>query len=152
MTRTHSFTHGDLTITLHTRTGGDELDADVVFSNVYLGLPAKGAFNYRAQTFARIVTQTDGVTGDLGLTLPDAMASAAEHQAAYTALMARTDGLVRRWQRELDAVDKAPGDSDEAAQSEDPKESAPPPTPATGTAESTSTSTSEKPKTKTSAT
>lgn len=121
LSRQHTFTHNDLTITVHTRTGGDELDAEVVYSQMIGNDAAPTALWYRGSTFARIITQTDSVTGALGFTLPDALALPSERKAAYDALMERTDGLVKRWRVELDAVDAPPGEPVVPG----PKESAP---------------------------
>lgn len=123
MARTHQFTHNDLTIQIHCKTGADELDGDTVAINIYafIGGKLSPALNNRINSVTRIITQTDSVDGPLGFVLPNSMASAEEHHAAYTALLERDDGLVRKWVRELDRVD-APPATTEAGKTDDPKE------------------------------
>lgn len=108
--RQHSFTHNGVTITVHTATGEDELDADVI--RIQFGNPSDLNSAIKVGSFARIVTQTDQIDGDLGFTLPSRLASLDELQPAYNALMASTGGLLRKWQAALNEADKAPGDAD----------------------------------------
>lgn len=110
MSRQHTFTHNGVTITVHTATGEDELDADII--RVTLGNPTDFRGAYKAGVFARIVTQTDKVDGDLGFTLPSRLADAEALQAGMDALMAAPGALVRDWVNALQAADKAPGDAD----------------------------------------
>jgi len=98
-----------LTITVHTRTGGDELAQEVIYAPIVkFAEVVPPVLWHQANTYAQIVTQTDSIEGEADFTLPGLMASAAEHDAAYAALMARTDGLVKAWRRALDDVDAAP--------------------------------------------
>ncbi len=123
MTRQHTFTHNAVTITVHTSTGEDELDAEVIewlLDPTLLDaddkpLPKPNVSinsKYKDQIFAKIVTQTDAIDGDPGFTLPSRSADAATLKAAQKAVMASTGGLVKRWIQELANADRPPGDPD----------------------------------------
>jgi hypothetical protein len=110
MSLQHTFTWRNVEITVHTQTGMDELDLDIIVFK--LGDPTDIAESYKVRTFARIVTQTDEIKGDLGFKLPSRADSADALRAAMDALLAAPGRLTREWQIALKQVDTPPGDPD----------------------------------------
>lgn len=118
--RTHTFKHGDITIVVHCKTGGDELDAEVLDWRLRKARadragvdvdtlpPRTQAELYRDGTFIRAVTQTDSIEGDLGFVLPSAATSTDDLLTGFDGFMSLTGGIVKKWRQELDLIDAPP--------------------------------------------
>ena len=109
MLRQHSFMHDGLTITIHARTGLDEMAQEVIYAHITdYALIVPTVKWHQATTYSQIVTQTDSIEGDADFKLPSEMAEPAEHKAFYGEFMMRTDGLIKAYRKALDTVDAAP--------------------------------------------
>jgi hypothetical protein len=118
----NTFEWKDAKITVHTQTGLDELDTDIVLYK--LGSPTDLVGSYHARTFARILTQSE-VKGDLGFPWPQRSADGEALKVGMAGLLAATGGLVKRWVSELNNVDIAPGDPDIAPGADEKKAKSP---------------------------
>lgn len=128
--RTRTFTHNGATITLHVKTGGDELDCEMLLYRLRLARAAAmgnpGTLSsgdplqvYRDMTFIDMVVQTDTIEGDVGFTLPTGLPTGDELIAAEDAVMATTGGLIKKYRAELEAINAPP--ITEANAATDPK-------------------------------
>ena len=117
---TQKITYNGATLTVRRGTVRDRIQSNMVLNA--LGFDADDNIEFIAKRFyARVVTQTEVVEGELSFPLPPAGASADDHIKAYEHLMQGDAALYDLLEIALYEVDLPPGDPALAPQSEDQK-------------------------------
>lgn len=109
--RKRTFEHNGAKITVHASTGGDLLDRQYIIQVMNADDSNLRHLN-RVFEFAKIVTQTEKVSGKLGVKIPSVDAPPEELRKAFDMLMEGDGELLLNFQRACREVDQAPGDPD----------------------------------------
>lgn len=116
-----SFTHKGAVVTLHRRTNGDLIDAELIVGLLMDGIDPsqKKAWTRRylhARNYAATLVSITRVEGEMGFTIPSVEASDDEIKAAFEAWVADESGFYSAWINAMAAVNAPPGDVDTSPQ------------------------------------